>query len=258
MTPVPAAQPSLLGKARLAQTVGHMLTGGWVGIAVQVPTHHTCVAAWQVAYIGQCASGLFLTPKLGIARCQDEGAVRVRPDAASCQRGLDRLLVTPQMIKHPGLIGEPSGGPRIAGAKAPPRLDRFESFVVAAVEAQCNPKVKMAESEVPVQLNRAARMRYGGPGVARPKACLGEDILGLGVFTIERHGLESGFPGLTHEWGEVLDRAVVPLHDQRTGEPQVGIREIGIERKRLFEQAVGGDAVGVRVPLCTRQKPRWQ
>jgi hypothetical protein len=75
----------------------------------------------------------------------------------------------------------------------------------------------MAESEVPVQLNRAARVRYGGPGVARPKACLGEDILGLRVFTIERHSLESGFPGLTHEWGEVLDRAVVPLHDQRTG-----------------------------------------
>jgi hypothetical protein len=57
----------------------------------------------------------------------------VRPDAASGRRGLDRLLVTPQMIKHPGFVGEPTGGPRIAGAKAPPRLDRFESFVVAAV-----------------------------------------------------------------------------------------------------------------------------
>ena len=161
------------------------------------------------------------------------------------------------MIKHPGFVGEPSGGPRIAGAKAPPRLDRFESFVVAAVEAQRNPKVKMAGSEVPVQLNRAARVRYGGPGVARPKACLGEDILGLRVFTIERHSLESGFPGLAHEWGEVLDRAVVPLHDQRTGKPQVGIREIGIERKRLLNKP-WAVMPSVRVPLCTCQKPRWQ
>ena len=57
-------------------------------------------------------------------------------------------------------------------------------------------------------------MRYGGANVARPKACLGEDILGLRVFTIERDSLKSGFPGLTHEWGEILSRAIVPLHDQ--------------------------------------------
>src|SRR5467141_455307 len=102
------------------------------------------------------------------------------------------------MIKHPGLVGEPGGGPRVAGTKAPPRLDRFESFLVAAVEAQRNSKVKMTESEVPVQLDRAARVRYGGPDVASPVACFGEHILGLRVLTIERYSLKGGFPRLTH------------------------------------------------------------
>jgi hypothetical protein len=185
-SPAFRAQPSLLGNARLAQALGHMLTGGRVGIAVQIPAHHTCVAAWQGAYIGQGASGLFTTPELGVARGQDEGAVRVRPDAASCQRGLDRLIVATQVIKRPGLIGELGGGPGIAGTKAPPGLDRFESLLVAAVEAQPNSEVKMTEREVRVQLDRVARMRYGGPDVASPMACLCEYIFGLRVLTIER------------------------------------------------------------------------
>src|SRR6516164_8372112 len=147
------------------------------------------------------------------------------------------------MIKCPSFVGEPGGGPRITGTKAPPRLDRVKSFLVAAVEAQCDSKVKMTESEVRVQFDCAARVCNGGPGVVRPKACLGEDILGLRCFAIERDSLKSGFPGLTHEWSEVLDRAVIPLHNQRTGEPQVGVGEIGIERKRLFEQALGCDAI---------------
>ena len=161
------------------------------------------------------------------------------------------------MIKHPRFVGEPGGGPRITGTKAPPRLDRVKSFLVAAVEAQCDSKVKMTESEVRVQFDRAARVCYGGPGVVRPKACLGEHILGLRVFAIERDSLKSGFPGLTHEWSEVLDRAVIPLHNQRTGEPQVGVGEIGIERKRLFEQAVGCDAIGPG-SLVNMPEPRWQ
>src|SRR6516162_249965 len=148
------------------------------------------------------------------------------------------------MIKHSGLVGEPGGGPRIAGTKAPSRLDRFEGFLVAAVEAQSNSQVKMPESEVLVQLNGAARMRYCGPGVARPKGCLGEHILGLRVFTIERDRPKSGFARLTNEWSKILDRAVVPLHDQRAGEPKVGVREVGIELKRLFEQAVGCNTIG--------------
>ena len=86
----------------------------------------------------------------------------------------------------------------------------------------------MAESEVRVQLDRAARMRYRGPDVARPMARLGENVLGLRVFTIERRSLKGGFPCLTHEWSEVLDRAVIPLHDERAGEPEVGVREVGI------------------------------
>src|SRR5215831_11918320 len=81
----------------------------------------------------------------------------MRPDAASRQCGLDRLLVTAQMIEHPGFVGEPGGGPGIAGTKAPPRLDRVESFLVPAVEAQCDSKIKITESEVAVELNGAAR-----------------------------------------------------------------------------------------------------
>ena len=108
----------------------------------------------------------------------------MRLDATSCQRGLDRLLVTSQMIKRPGLVGEPGGSPGIAGTKAQPGLDRFERFLVAAVKAQPNSKVKMTESEVPVQLDRAARMRDGRPYVASPMARLGENVLGLWVFTI--------------------------------------------------------------------------
>src|SRR5215469_2502739 len=159
------------------------------------------------------------------------------------------------MIKYSCLVGEPGGGPRIARTKAPPRLDCFKSFLVAAVEAQCDAKIKMTESEVRVQLDRAARMRYGGANVARPKACLGEDILGLRVFTIERDSLKSGFPGLTHEWSKILDRAVVPLHDQCTGEPKVGVCEIWVERERLFEQAAGRDyRLRAFFPSCAREE----
>jgi len=43
-----------------------------------------------------------------------------RLDAASCQRGLDRLLVTSQMIKRPGLVGEPGGGPGSRGLRRNP------------------------------------------------------------------------------------------------------------------------------------------
>src|SRR6266851_8345413 len=159
------------------------------------------------------------------------------------------------MVKHPGLVGEPGGGPGIAGAEAQPRLDRFESLLVPAVKAQPDSKVEMTEGEVSVQLDRAARMRYRGPDVASPMARLGENVLGLWVFTIKRRSLKGGFPCLTHEWSEVLDRAVVPLHDQRAGEPEMGVREVGIERMRLFEQAVGCHAVGpsaiVHVPDAT-------
>src|SRR6266851_3326949 len=125
-----------------------MLTGDWVGIAIQIPEHGFRAATWQGAHLGKCACGLFIAPELGIARDQDEGAIRVRLDASSCQRGLDRVLVTFQMIKRAGSVGEPRGGPWVAGAEAQPCLDRFESFLVAAVKAQHNSKIKMTESEV--------------------------------------------------------------------------------------------------------------
>src|SRR6516164_9075465 len=143
------------------------------------------------------------------------------------------------MIKHPRLVGEPGGGSGIAGTEPPPRLDRLESFFVAAVEAQPNAKIKMSDSEVSVQLDRAVRVRYRGPDISSPMACLGEHILGLRVLTIESQSLKGGFACLTHEWGKVLDRPVIPLHDQRAGKPKMGVREVGIERKRLFEQAIG-------------------
>src|SRR5262249_24048963 len=108
-----------------------MLTGYWVGIAVQIPACRSFAARWQGVDIGQRPSDLFITPELGIARDQDEEAVGVRPDVASRQGSLDRLFVTPQMIKYPGLVREPGRGPGIAGTKAPARLDRVERFFVA-------------------------------------------------------------------------------------------------------------------------------
>src|SRR5262249_62270980 len=61
---------------------------------------------------------------------------------------------------------------------------------------------------------------------------------------IESQSLKGGFACLTHERSEVLDRPVIPLHDQRPGKPKMGIREVGIERKRLFEQAIGCRPIG--------------
>src|SRR5215831_1755105 len=143
------------------------------------------------------------------------------------------------MIKYPGLIGEPGGGPGIARTKTPPRVDRFERFLVAAVEAQCDSEIEMTESEVLVQLDSVARVLYGGPDIARPKAGLGKHIVDLRVFPIERCSPKSGFPSLPHKWSEVLDGAIVPLHNQGTSEPKVGVRQVRIQRKCLFEQTVG-------------------
>src|SRR5215469_8523283 len=143
------------------------------------------------------------------------------------------------MIKHPSLVSEPGGGSGIAGTKAPSRLDRFESFLVAAIKAQSNSPVKMTKSEVPIEFDRAVRVRYRGRDVSSPMACLSEHILGLRVFTIESQSLKGDFACLTHKWSEVLYRPVIPLHDQRAGKPKMGIREVGIERKRLLEQAIG-------------------
>src|SRR5215831_14337670 len=149
------------------------------------------------------------------------------------------------MIKYPGLVGEPSGGPGIAGTEPPPRLDRVESFFVTAVQAQPNAKIKMSNSKVSVELDRAVRVRYRGAHISSPMACLGEHILGLRVFTIESQSLKGGFACLTHERSEVLDRPVIPLHDQRAGKSKVGVRQVRIERKCSFEQTVGCLAIAV-------------
>src|SRR5215471_10794621 len=143
------------------------------------------------------------------------------------------------MIKYPGLVGEPGGGPGVAWTKTPPRVDRFESFLVAADEAQCDSEIEMTESEVLVQLDSVARVLYGGPDIARPKAGLGKHILDLRVFPIERCSPKSGFPSLSDKWSEVLDGAIVPLHNQGTREPKVSVRQVRIERKCSFEQTVG-------------------
>src|SRR5438046_3120733 len=113
----------------------------------------------------------------------------------------------------------------------------------------------MAESEIPVQLDRASRVSYRSPNVASPKPSLGEHILSVWIFTIECHCLKRGIPRFTHQWSEILERPVTPLHDERAGDPEVGVREVGIERERLFEQAVGRHAIGrgslVHVPEAT-------
>src|SRR6516165_3583379 len=143
------------------------------------------------------------------------------------------------MIKYPGLVGEPGGGPGVAWTKTPTRVDCLERFLVAAVEAQCDSEIEMTESEVLVQLDCVARVLYGGPDIARPKAGLGEDILDLRVFPIERCSPKSGFPSLTHKWSESFDGGVIPLHNPGTGEPKVGVRQVRIERKCSFEHTVG-------------------
>ena len=91
-------------KTGLAQAVGHMLTSCRVAIALQIPECRFFAARWQGVDIGQRRPDFFMTPELGIARDQDEEAVGVRPDVASRQRSLDRLFVTPQMIKTRALL----------------------------------------------------------------------------------------------------------------------------------------------------------
>jgi hypothetical protein len=80
----------------------------------------------------------------------------------------------------------------------------------------------MSDSEVFVELDRAVRVRYRGPDISSPMACLGEHILGLRVFTIESQSLKGGFACFTHEWSEVLDRPVIPLHGSAPGQAQGG------------------------------------
>ena len=81
------------------------------------------------------------------------------------------------MIKYPGLVGEPGGGPGIAGTKTPPRLDRFESLLVAAVQTQRNSKVEMTKSEVLVQLDArlprssSAITFFASPDASSPRPC---------------------------------------------------------------------------------------
>src|SRR3984893_5670866 len=143
------------------------------------------------------------------------------------------------MIKHPDLVGEPGGRPGIAGTKAPPGLDRFESFLVEAVEAQANSKVKMTESEV----SRSARSRGSRalwrPGRRRPN----------GLFE-RAHIAPAGFHYRAPPPG-----GRIPVPDalmERSPRPSLspiarsarGQARGGIERKRLFEQAVNCDAIG--------------
>src|SRR5262249_48114018 len=135
------------------------------------------------------------------------------------------------MIKYPGLVGEPGGGPGVAWTKTPPRLHRFKRFLVAADEAQCDSEIEMTESEVLVQLDCMSRVFYGGPDIARPKAGLGKHILDLRVFLIERCSPKSGIPSLTHKWSEALDRAILPLRNHGTTEPQSGPRHGPIDRR---------------------------
>src|SRR5262245_61681617 len=107
----------------------------------------------------------------------------------------------------------------------------------------------MTESEVLVQLDRVARVLYGGPDIARPQAGLGKHILDLRVFPIERCSPKRGFPSLTHKRSKVLDGAIVPLHNQGTSEPKMGIRQVRIERKCSFEQTVGCLAIAAGAPV---------
>src|SRR5262245_21717141 len=130
-----------------------MFTSGRVGVAVQVPARDLGTAIGQGAYLREQAGRLFLAPELSIARDEDKGAVRVRLDAAGCRSGVDRLGVALQMIERPRFVPEPCGRPRVTGAQAQSALQCFECLLVTAVEAQHDSEIKVAESEVPVQLD---------------------------------------------------------------------------------------------------------
>src|SRR5262249_10275461 len=136
-------------------------------------------------YLTKRTNRQFVATELGTTRDQDERAVRVTPDAASFRRGLNRFRVTSQVIKHPALVREPRGCAGIARAKAQPPLERLESLLVAAVEAQHDSKVKMTKGEVLIQLDRPAGMRYRSPDVTSPMARLSEHILGVRILGIE-------------------------------------------------------------------------
>src|SRR3954468_1857356 len=94
-------------KPRLTQTFGHSCPGRRVRVPLQIPTREFSDVLWRRAHFGQCARGLLIAPELGIARCKNKRAVRVRPDPARCQRGLDRLRVATKMIEHAGFVAEP-------------------------------------------------------------------------------------------------------------------------------------------------------
>jgi Histidine kinase-, DNA gyrase B-, and HSP90-like ATPase len=97
-------EPSLLENACLAQTFSHMLTRGLVGISIQIPARDFGAAPWQAAYLGKYGCSLFVAPELGAARDQNERAVRVRLDAASCRGSFDRLRVASQVISTRALL----------------------------------------------------------------------------------------------------------------------------------------------------------
>ena len=92
----------------------------------------------------------------------------------------------------------------------------------------------MAEREVGVQLDRPAAWLVAA-GTSPPSGCLGENILRVGVLAVELGRTQADFfASLTS--GAKLDRAVVPLGDQRAGEPEVGLRELRVQRDRGLEQ----------------------
>src|SRR5215207_2748848 len=101
------SRPSLLENTGFAQPLSHMLAGSRVGIPLQIPTRDFSAALRHRAHLSECAGRLFMAPEFGVARGQNKGVVRVRPDAASRRCGLDRVLVASQMIKHSSLVAEP-------------------------------------------------------------------------------------------------------------------------------------------------------
>src|SRR5262249_49008918 len=110
----------------------------------------------------------------------------------------------------------------------------------------------MTKRKVRVQSDRAVRVDYGGANISRPQARLGKNIMCLRIFTIERNGLKSAAACLLHQRRQILDRAVIPLHDQRAGKPQVSLRNIGIERQSTLEQIDRRHAIS---PACLVDMP---
>src|SRR5215469_5998289 len=100
--------------------------------------------------------------------------------------GINRLIVSVEMIERPRLVAEPRGRSRVTGAEAEADIDRGYRLLTAAREAQRDTEVEVAEGKVCVQIDRAACVHDRCTDVAGPKIGLCQYVMCLRVLGIKR------------------------------------------------------------------------